>query len=87
MPAGADSRRVKSAIVSGRRIGRSTPRSISVGEDGEIFGGGEQAGVPGDSAQHAGIFVLHFALDDAIAEGGIVGRWAEWNLRASLLGD
>ena len=28
----------------------------------------------GDSAEHAGVFVLHFALNDAMAKGAIVGR-------------
>ena len=50
-----------------------------VGEDGEIFGGGEQAGVSGNAAEDAGVFVLHLALDDAVAEGAVVGGGREWN--------
>jgi len=44
-----------------------------VGENGQIFGGGKQPGVSGNAAQDTGIFVLHRALDDAAAEGAIVG--------------
>ncbi len=44
-----------------------------VGEDGQIFSGGEQAGMWGNAAEDARVFVLHLASDDAVAEGAIVG--------------
>ena len=44
-----------------------------VGEDGQVFGGGEQSGVCGNAAENGRIFVLHFALNDAMAEAGIGG--------------
>ena len=52
-----------------------------MGEAGEIFGGGEEAGVSGDAAEDVGVFVLHFALDDALAEcaSSWLGRaWRCW---------
>src|ERR1700675_2645605 len=45
-----------------------------MGEDSQIFGGGEQAGMWGNAAEDARVFVLHLALDDAVAEGAIIGR-------------
>ena len=74
VPAGADSRRVNSATVSGRRMGAAGVEH-GMGELGEIGGGREKPGVSGYAAEDAGIFVLHFALDDAIAEsaaGGVI---------------
>ncbi len=40
----------------------------SVGEDGDIFGGGEKASVSGDAAEDVGVFILNFALDDSVTE-------------------
>ncbi len=48
-----------------------------VGEDCQIFGGGEQAGVSGNAAEDARVFVLHLALDDAVAESAIIGGWRD----------
>ena len=46
-----------------------------MGEAGEIGRAGKKSGVAGDAAHHAGVFVMHFALDDAMAESAvIVGR-------------
>jgi len=53
-----------------------------VGENGQIFGGGKQPGVSGNAAQDTGIFVLHRALDDAAAEGAIVGGGRDRRLQA-----
>lgn len=55
-----------------------------LGKSCDIFGGGEQAGVSSDTAEDESIFVLDFALDDAMAERAIVdgGR----NFRAHLGG-
>ncbi len=47
-----------------------------VSEAGQVFRCGEEAGVSGDAAQDAGVFVLDFALDDSLAEGG-AGGFAE----------
>src|SRR5579863_7407120 len=44
-----------------------------VGEAGKVFGGREKAGVAGNAAQHAGVFILDFALDDFLAKGAVVG--------------
>jgi len=44
-----------------------------MGEDGEVFGAGKKARVCCDATHHAGIFVLHFSLNDAVAERLIVG--------------
>jgi hypothetical protein len=44
-----------------------------VREDGKVFGGGEQSGVSGNAAENARVFVLHLALDDAMAKGAVVG--------------
>src|SRR5277367_906482 len=62
-----------------------------VSKYGQVFGGREQAGVSGDTAQDAGIFVLHLSLDDAMAKRAIVGsgrdrafqdrRWIESRAR------
>ena len=32
----------------------------------------EEAGMAGGSAEHEAVLVLDFALDDAVAEGGVV---------------
>src|SRR6202158_1102957 len=48
-----------------------------VGEDGQIFGGGEQAGVSGNADEGARVFVLQLALDYPVAEGAIVGGWRD----------
>ena len=39
-----------------------------VGEDGDVFCGGEEAGVSGYAAENAGVFVLDFALDYSAAK-------------------
>src|SRR5580658_1360341 len=38
--------------------------------------------MPRDPAEHAGILILHFTLNDAVAEGLIVSSC--WNLRADF---
>ena len=80
VPGGDVSRRVKSARVSGRTSGRP-PCSMNVSKSRQIFRGREQAGVSCNAAQHAGVFVLHFALDDSLAETCGHPRWAELQLR------
>src|SRR5580698_10364925 len=49
----------------------------AVREDSQIFGSREQAGVPGNSAKNACIFVLHLPLNDAMAEAEIVSGWQD----------
>ena len=44
-----------------------------VSEYGKIAGGRKQAGVSGNSTQYAGVFILHFTLNDAMPKVPIVG--------------
>jgi hypothetical protein len=53
-----------------------------VGENGQIFGGREQAGVSRNAAEDAGVFVLHLALNDAMAEAAIVGGGRDESFKA-----
>ena len=39
----------------------------------QIFRGCEQAGVSRNAAQHAGVFILHFALDDPLSKRAVIG--------------
>ena len=64
-----------------------------VSEAGEVFGGGEKAGVSGDAAEDESVFVLDFALDDSLAKlaASILARagrgwrqFAGWCVRATL---
>ena len=41
-------------------------------ENGHVARCGEKAGVPGDAAHGPGVFVMHFALDQALAVGGVL---------------
>ena len=59
-------------MVAERRIGYP-PLSMAWAKMAKIFGGREQASVSGNAAEDARVFVLHFALDDPVAEGAIVG--------------
>ena len=55
---------------------RKTVRSgveHGVGESGEIRGGGKHSSVPGYATEDAGVFVLHFSLDEAMTEAAIIG--------------
>ena len=52
-------------------------------ESGKVFRGGKYPRVPGDSAKNTGVLVLHFSLDDAMAEAAIVG--GRRDLRANFL--
>jgi len=56
---------------------RAAALQQDVSEGGDILGGREKAGVPGDSAQHAGVLVLHLTLNNAMAKGLVVG--GGWN--------
>ena len=82
VPAGADSRRVKSAIVSGRKT-ELFRIEHGMGKSGKIHGVRKNSRLAGDATQDAGIFVLHFALDDALTEAAIIRR--RRNLRADFL--
>ena len=44
-----------------------------------ILCGREYPGVAGNSAQHAGVLILHFALNDAISECAIICRRRDGN--------
>ena len=70
MPTGEVSLRVKSAKVSDRT--GPSPLQHDVSEGSQIFGGGKQAGMTGHATQHAGVFVLYFALDNAVAEAAVI---------------
>ena len=73
---GSASRRGFAASEERQRFRTNQRRSSlqkNVSESRQIFRGGEQAGVSGDSAQHAGVFILHFALDDSFAKGAVIG--------------
>ena len=43
-----------------------------MGKDGDVLCRGKQARMSCYSAQDTGIFILHFSLDDALAEGAII---------------
>src|SRR5437016_5520787 len=43
-------------------------------EGGDVLCGGEEACVPGNSAQDARVLILYFALHDAMAESLVVDR-------------
>src|SRR5260221_13429722 len=51
-------------------------------EPRHIFGGGEEASVSSDATEDISILVIHFALNDAVAEIMIVER--RWNLGLPL---
>src|ERR1700691_1104043 len=40
----------------------------------EIQRSGKNSRLRGDAAEHAGVFILHLSLDDAMAKAAIVGR-------------
>ena len=54
---------------------RASAVEHDVGETGEIFGGGEEAGVSGNAAEDVCVFVLDFALDEFLAEGAAGCAW------------
>ena len=45
-------------------------------ERGDIAGRGEKSGVARNATHGPGIFVVHFAPNQALAIGGVVSRWA-----------
>ena len=61
-------------------------RRHRMGKDGEISGAGKQARVRGNFAHHAGIFVLHFSLNDAVTEKIHRSPWAGWTLATPMAG-
>ena len=52
-------------------------------ECGDVAGGGEKAGVAGDAAQGPGVFVMNFALEQALAIGGVVFGGSDARAQAS----
>ena len=48
-------------------------REHDVGEASEILGIGEETGVSGNAAEHEGVFVLDFALNDSVPESAVIG--------------
>src|SRR5258705_4261971 len=62
-----------------------------MGKDSDIFCGRKQAGMSGYSAHDAGVFILHFALDNSSAEftgGGLhrrIRRVADRGARATFV--
>jgi hypothetical protein len=59
---------------------RSSSAQHRVSELGQIFRVREQPSLGGYSTQNAGVFVLHFPLDDAMPERFIVCRWGDLRL-------
>ena len=79
MPTSKDDRR--SIFV--RAIGRSSAGSQHcVSECGDVLRVGEEASVSGDSSENAGVFVLNFTLDDAVAESLVIG--GGWDIGAEF---
>ena len=68
-----------------------------MGEPSDVFRSGEQTSMASDAAEHAGVFVVHLALDDSSAEGARLRKLAaggrlrfrpfvEGSVRATLVG-
>ena len=72
-----------------------------MGEPSDVFRSGEQTSMASDAAEHAGVLVVHLALDDSSAEGARLRKreillaagvrlrfrlFAEGSVRATLVG-
>src|ERR1700728_4632847 len=53
-----------------------------LGESGQVGRRRKDPGMPGDATEKAGVFVLHFSLNDAMAEAAVFRRGG--NLRPDL---